>query len=178
MNKEDPTQGIPDWLQPFTDNLEDLETHVKRKHSKNTHFSEYRICDRCLRAKIARVPCRARDEGSFPRAEKFGDGITADHKVFNEGCESRHHHRYTVVVQDLGTQWIQSYPCKTKTSQEDGEEFATVSGAVARCQKLLIGTIQMHLNLASLVKNYHGIIEQLHLIDQRQAKLQKELYVE
>ena len=28
MNKEDPTQGIPDWLQPFTANLEDLETHV------------------------------------------------------------------------------------------------------------------------------------------------------
>ena len=26
--KEDPTQGILDWLQPFTDNLEDLETHV------------------------------------------------------------------------------------------------------------------------------------------------------
>ena len=28
MNEEDPTQGIPDWLQPFTENLEDLETHV------------------------------------------------------------------------------------------------------------------------------------------------------
>ena len=28
MNKEDPTQGIPDWLQPFTDNLENLEAHV------------------------------------------------------------------------------------------------------------------------------------------------------
>ena len=28
MDEEDPTQGIPDWLQPFTENLEDLETHV------------------------------------------------------------------------------------------------------------------------------------------------------
>ena len=27
-------------------------------------------------------------------------------------------HRYAVVVQDLATQWIQSYQCKTKTSQE------------------------------------------------------------
>ena len=27
-NKEDPTQGIPDWLQPFTVDLEDLEAHV------------------------------------------------------------------------------------------------------------------------------------------------------
>ena len=27
-------------------------------------------------------------------------------------------HRYAVVVQDLATQWIQSYSCKTQTSQE------------------------------------------------------------
>ena len=25
LYKQDPTQGIPDWLQPFTENLEDLE---------------------------------------------------------------------------------------------------------------------------------------------------------
>ena len=49
---------------------------------------------------------------------KFGDLITADHKVLSEGCESRNNHRYAVVVQDLATQWIQSYPCNTKTSQE------------------------------------------------------------
>ena len=44
--------------------------------------------------------------------------MTADHKVLSEGCESRNNHRYAVVVQDLAPQWIQSYPCKTKTSQE------------------------------------------------------------
>ena len=49
---------------------------------------------------------------------KFGDLITADHKVLSDNCESRNNHRYAVVVQDLSTQWIQSYPCKTKTSQE------------------------------------------------------------
>ena len=54
----------------------------------------------------------------MPRAENFGDLITADHKVLSEGCESRNNHLYAVVVQDLGIQWIQSYPCKTKTSQE------------------------------------------------------------
>ena len=32
--------------------------------------------------------------------------------------ESRNHHQYAVVVQDLATQWSQSYPCKMKTSQE------------------------------------------------------------
>ena len=36
----------------------------------------------------------------------IGDLITADHKVLSEGCESR------------AIQWLQSHPCKTKTSQE------------------------------------------------------------
>ena len=49
---------------------------------------------------------------------KIGDLITAYHKVLSESCESRNNHRYAIVVQDLATQWIQSYPCKTKTSQE------------------------------------------------------------
>ena len=44
--------------------------------------------------------------------------ITADHKVLSEESESRNDHRYAVVVQDLATQWLQSNPCKTKTSQE------------------------------------------------------------
>ena len=35
-----------------------------------------------------------------------------------KGSESRHNHRYAVVVQDLATQWLQSYLCKTRTSQE------------------------------------------------------------
>ena len=50
--------------------------------------------------------------------KKIGDLIAADHKVLSEGGESRNNHRYAVVVQDLATQWIQSYPFKTKTSQE------------------------------------------------------------
>ena len=140
MNKEDPTQNIPDWLQPFTENLEDSETHVpahssereisdsegdaskvgtqKRKHCIQTHFTTDRNCDVCLRTKITRVPCRRRDERSIPRAEEFGDLITAEHRVLNEGSESRNNYRFAVVVQDLVTQWIQSYPCKTNTSQK------------------------------------------------------------
>ena len=70
-------------------------------------------------ARSARVPKsqgpRAED---VPRAGKFGDLITADPKILGEESESRNNHRYAVVVQDLATQWIQSYPCKTKTSQE------------------------------------------------------------
>ena len=39
MDEEDPTQGIPDWLQPFKENLEDLEAHVP------AHSSERGISD-------------------------------------------------------------------------------------------------------------------------------------
>ena len=88
------------------------------KHSVYTHFPKDRNCEICQRTKITRAPCRRRIGGAVPRAENFGDLITADNKVLSEGCESRNDHRYAVVVQDLATQWIQSYPCKTKTSQE------------------------------------------------------------
>ena len=61
---------------------------------------------------------RRRKGEAVPRADNFGDLITADHKVLSDNCESRNNHRYAVVVQDLATQWIQAYPCKPKTSQE------------------------------------------------------------
>ena len=88
------------------------------KHSVHTHFTKDRNCEICKRTKITRAPCRRRNGGAVPRAEHFGDLITADHKVLSDKCESRNNHRYAVVVQDLATQWIQAYPCKTKTSHE------------------------------------------------------------
>ena len=132
---------IPEWLQEFRENLVDegvlehrdshassshevsLEPTSKRsedlgKHSVYTHFPKDRNCEICQRTKIIRAPCRRRIGEAVPRAESFGDLITADHKVLSDNCESRNNHRYAVVVQDLATQWIQSYPCKTKTSQE------------------------------------------------------------
>ena len=88
------------------------------KHSVYTHFPKDRNCEICKRTKITRAPCRRRIGEAIPRAEKFGDLTTADHKVLSDNCESRNKHRYAIVVQDLATQWIQSCPCKTKTSQE------------------------------------------------------------
>ena len=93
------------------------------KHSVYTHFPKDRDCEICQRTNNTRAPCRRRIGGAVPRAEKFGDLITADHKVLSEGCESRNNHRTAIVVQDLATQWIQSYPCKTRTSQETQTSF-------------------------------------------------------
>ena len=88
------------------------------KHSVYTHFPKDRNCEICQTTKITRATCRRLIGLAVPRAENFGDLITADQKVLSEGCESRNNHRYAVVVQDLATQWIHSYPCKTKTSRE------------------------------------------------------------
>ena len=130
---------IPEWLQEFKEILVDDEVPERGdshgsssqglsleptrsadlgKHSVYTHFPEDRNCEICHRTKITRAPRRRRTGRVVPRAENFGDLITADHKVFSDKCESWNNHRYAVVVQDLATQWIQSYPCKTKTSQE------------------------------------------------------------
>ena len=135
-NSDDSLADIPDWLTDFKDNLveevhapahsspeTDLELLVEvaiksRKHSIYSHFPKDRNFEVCLRSKTTRAPRRRRTGGALPRAEKFGDLITADHKVLSEGGESRDNHRDAVVVQDLATQWTQSYPCKTKSSQE------------------------------------------------------------
>ena len=138
--RDDPSfSAIPEWLQEFTQNLVDERVSEHRgshasssnepslepqrrvvpgKHSIHTHFPKDRDCEICQRTKTTRPPCRRRIGGVVPRAENVGDLITADHKVLSEGCESRKNQRYAVVVQDLATNWIQPYPCKTKTSQE------------------------------------------------------------
>ena len=133
---------IPEWLQEFKENLVDdeiplqggshasssheasLEPTTKRredlcKHSVETHFPEDRNCEICKRTKITRAPCRRHKGEAVPRADNFGDLITADHKVLSDNCESRNNHRYAVVVQDLATQWIQAYPCKKKKNSQE-----------------------------------------------------------
>ena len=132
---------ILEWLQEFRENLVDdrvperrdshassshepsLEPTLARsvdlgKHSVETHFPKDRNCEICQRTKITRAPWRRRIGGAVPGAENLGDLITADHQVLSDNCESRNNHRYAVVVQDLATQWIQTCPCKTNTSQE------------------------------------------------------------
>ena len=95
------------------------------------------------KTEIVKCACEPRWEGLLAedalakqRTEKFGL-ITADHKVFHEGAESRHNRRYAVVAQDLATQWIQSYPCKNKNVSGDGKEFKKVPRAVGEAESHL-----------------------------------------
>ena len=185
---------IPEWLQEFREILVDdeipsqggshasssheasLEPTTKRRedlgnHSVETHFPKDRNCEICKRTKITRIPCRRRNGEAVPRAEKFADLITADHKVFSDKCESRNNHRYAVVVQDLATQWIQAYPCKTKTSQETQRSLHKFLEP-EKILKSFILTIPW--NSAKLVKISPGIIARLHHTDRRLMGLLKE----
>ena len=106
---------------------------------------------------MTRAPWRRRIGQALPRAEKFGDLTTADHKVLNEEGGLRNNHQYAVVVQDLATQWIQSYPCKTNTSQETDKSYL---------HRQFIGVLK------NLVKIYHEIIEPQHFIEPTQKSIQ------
>ena len=74
--KRDGNRDLPEWLEEFTDNLEDTEVHApahisedsdserltkvvskSRKHSIHTHFPKDRNCGVCLRTEVARAPC-------------------------------------------------------------------------------------------------------------------------
>ena len=175
---------IPEWLQEFRENLVDDEIPVHGnshassshepssepmrsvdlgKHSVFTHFPKDRNCEICKRTKITRAPCRRRKGEAVPRAENFGDLITADHKVLSDNCESRNNHRYAVVVQDLATQWIQAYPCKTKTSQETQRSL----------QKFLEPERKSKVIYTDNSLEF-GIIARLHHTDRRLMVLQKE----
>ena len=65
--------------------------------------------------------------------------------LHNKEGESRNNHLYAVVVQDLATHWIQSYPRVTKTSQET-ENSSRIPRAVVRTT---------HWSFANLVQKYH-----------------------
>ena len=92
---EDQLGDLLEWLEEFTDGLENTEvaepanisqdsdserpTKVAcKKHGIKTHFSEDRNCEVCKRTKMMRAPCRRRTGEAVPRAEKFGHLITAD----------------------------------------------------------------------------------------------------
>ena len=55
---------------------------------------------------MARAPCRRRTGVAVPRAEKFGDLVTGDHKVLDKEGETRNNHRSALVVEDLATHYL------------------------------------------------------------------------
>ena len=142
------------------------------EHSVYTHFPKDRNCEICQRSKITKAPRRRRNGGAVPRAENFADLITADHKILSEGCEFRNNHRYEIVVQELATQWIQSYLCKTKNSQETQRSLQKFLEPNRGTPKSF--TLAIPWNLAKHVKIFPGIIVGRHHTDRKQKGLLKD----
>ena len=153
-------------LEPTTKRREDLG-----KHSVYTHFPKDRNCEICKRTKITRAPCRRRKGEALPRADKFGDLITADHKVLSDNCESRNNHRYAVVVQDLAINGSRRIRAKTRLHKKPREACKS-SWNPRGNQKSFTLTIPW--NSAKLVKIFPGIIARLHHTDRRVMVLPKE----
>ena len=104
-------------------------TKVTRRHAKK------KLDDRAARNKIA---------------ERFGDVITADHKVLNAGQESRLHYRHAVVVQDLsGTMLIEvQVPSQQPGNSKSWVRISRGIEQYAR-QSILTETDHQHLEAAS-----------------------------
>ena len=77
MYKEDPTEGIPDWLQPFTVNLEDLEMHVFAHSSERAELRFGKVMLQKWRRKKWKhrihTNFRKYRKRSVPRTEEIGD---------------------------------------------------------------------------------------------------------
>ena len=86
-------RDLPEWFEEFTENLEDEGVSASRDTPGNTsHDSD------------SEHPTQMVFEEARHSAHNFGDLITADHKVLNEGGESRNNHRYAIEVQELATE--------------------------------------------------------------------------
>ena len=144
------------------------------KHSVHTHFPKDRNCDICLKTKIIRAFCRRR-AGTVPRAEHFGDLLTADHKVLSEESESPNNHRYAVMVQNLATHGYNPALVKQKLLRK--RRRACRSSWIRRGNQKSF-TLTIPWNLASLAMHYPGIILRQHRTDRKQMVLSKEQYVE
>ena len=86
MNKEDPTQGIPVWLQPFTVNLEDLEVHVlahSSERAKSDSEGEASKVETQKRKHSVHAYFRKNQKRSILRSDKYGDLTTAEHKILS-----------------------------------------------------------------------------------------------
>ena len=175
LERSDPScSDIPEWLQEFGENLLDdrvperrdshassshepsLEPTTTRsvdlgKHSVETHFPNDRNCEICQRTKITRDPWRRRIGRAVPRAEKFGDLITADHKVLSECCEPSICNRGA----GLGHPMASRIRAKQKLLRKHKGACKSSWSQTGSLKSL---TLTTPWNLAKLVKIFPGII--------------------
>ena len=88
-------------------------------HNVFTHFLRDPNCIICQKSKTTKARCGRKTEekekpDSLPKPSAFGQFISADHAIFNEGFESRKHDTVALIIQDSYAYWLQAYPAKHK----------------------------------------------------------------
>ena len=104
-------------------------------HKMCTHFPKDPNCEVCKHTVITKAAIHRQFTSHIPRETKFGEIISADHKVLSQEGGSRNSLSHENVVQSLVTEWIQSCQTRTKTSNE-----ATVHWNNEKLEKIFNGT--------------------------------------
>ena len=138
---------LPEWLEEFTDSLEDegvlasrdtpantshdsdlerLAKVVSRKHSIFTHFQKNRNCEACRRTKIKRAPCMKRTGSAVLRAQITKFSVKDVNLETTTDTQSWH------KIWQLNMDTIISV-CNKNFSQ-DGKKFTKVSRAAGKAK--------------------------------------------
>ena len=146
------------------------------KHSVYTHFPKHPNCDVCMNKKTTRTSCRRRTGTIVPRAEYFGDLITADQKVLSEESESQKNIDmpwWKKIWQHSG----HNHTRVNKIFQGNPEGLHEVSGAdeetISHLHWKFLG-IWQSLWRSFQESNYPGNIARKHRTEQEQMGLPKE----
>ena len=92
-----------------------------------------------------------------------------------DNSRPRLHHRYAVVVQDLATQWAQSFPWKTKSPQETQRSFRQC----LRPEEIPWSIYTTNsLEYIKTCEELIGIMRDLRRADLKQVELQNQLHAE
>ena len=142
------------------------------KHRVCTHFPKDRNCEICQRTKITRAPCRRRIGGVVPRAENFGDLITAGLKV----CQWRLWISKQSPICSRGARF--GYPMYPVVSVQNKNFSENTKGerksSWSRIGNLKSLTLTIPWKSAKLVKIFPGTIVRQHHTDQKQMGLLRE----
>ena len=109
----------------------------KCEHNIFTHFPKSDKCEICRDNKTHRAYCRSHSaarEGNLPIPKKFGDMLTADHKILGDEDESLQGDKVACVIQDKATYWLQAYPAPTKSADETANAFKRFLGPEIKCK--------------------------------------------
>ena len=142
------------------------------KHSVWTHFPKDRNCEICQRTKITRAPCWRRIGGAVPRADFFGDLLSADHKVLSEGSWIS---KQSSICSRGARTWPPTGSSRIRSKKKLLRNHkGACKSSWSRTGNLKWFTLKIPWNLAKPVKIFPGIILRRHHTDRKQMGLLRE----